>query len=446
MATVSLCMIVKNEEANLAACLRPIRGLFDEIVVVDTGSADRTREIARDCGARLFDFPWCDDFSAARNESLRQARSDWFFWMDADDRLDESNVQRLGLLFEDLAGPVAYQMTVVSDEARQYDPIPQLRLFKIAPGVRWERRVHEQVAQSWLRLGYPLRNTGVVIHHTGYRSPEINHQKWERNLRLLLLDVAENPHEVSTLFHLGMTYSLLSRHQEAIPLLEKALAPMRPNHQEARFVFRYLADSLRAVGRSDLARDRCLQGLEWFPGDIGLEALERSLASGSPKATLSLSQALESSRRHYEAGRLQDAERLCEQILRVDANCVDALHLLGVIAGRAGRFDLAYEYLQAALKRKPDFAAAHNNLGNVFAYQQKLPEAVASFRNAVRCDPGFAVAHSNLGTALCQLGHLDEAVASLQEAVRLSPDSVEARNNLSLAVEAKRNVNPEKAG
>ena len=244
-----------------------------------------------------------------------------------------------------------------------------------------------------------------------------------------------------------MTYSLLSRHQEAIPLLEKALAPMRPNHQEARFVFRYLADSLRAVGRSDLARDRCLQGLEWFPGDIGLEALERSLASGSPKATLSLSQALESSRRHYEAGRLQDAERLCEQILRVDANCVDALHLLGVIAGRAGRFDLAYEYLQAALKRKPDFAAAaHNNLGNVFAYQQKLPEAVASFRNAVRCDPGFAVAHSNLGTALCQLGHLDEAVASLQEAVRLSPDSVEARNNLSLAVEAKRNVNPEKAG
>ena len=82
MATVSLCLIVKDEEANLAACLRPIGGLFDEIVVVDTGSADRTREIARDFGARLFDFPWCDDFSAARNESLRQARSEWFpGWM-----------------------------------------------------------------------------------------------------------------------------------------------------------------------------------------------------------------------------------------------------------------------------------------------------------------------------------------------------------------------------
>jgi tetratricopeptide (TPR) repeat protein len=446
MATVSLCMIVKDEEANLAACLRPIGGLFDEIVIVDTGSADRTREIARDFGARLFDFPWCDDFSAARNESLRQARSEWFFWMDADDRLDESNVQRLGLLFEELTGPVAYQMTVVSDEARQYDPIPQLRLFKIAPGVRWEHRVHEQVAQSWLRLGHPLRNTAVVIHHTGYRSPEINRQKWERNLRLLRLEVAENPNDVSTLFHLGMTYSLLSRPEDAVPLLEKALAPLRPHHQEARFVFRYLADSLRAIGRPDLARDRCLRGLAWFPGDIGLEALERSLASGSPKATLSLSQALESSQRHYEAGRLQEAERLCEQILRVDSNCVDALHLLGVIAGRTGRLDLAFDYLQAALKRKPGFAAALNNLGNVFIHQQKLPEAVASFRDAVRCSPDFAVAHSNLGTALYQLGHLDEAVASLREAVRLSPDSVEARNNLSLAVEAKRQVNPEKAG
>jgi tetratricopeptide (TPR) repeat protein len=446
MATISLCMIVKDEEANLAACLRPIRGLFDEIVVVDTGSADRTKEIAGDFGARLFDFPWCDDFAAARNESLRHARSEWFFWMDADDLLDDSNVKKLALLFEGLTGPVAYQMTVVSDESRQYDPIPQLRLFKIAPGARWEHRVHEQVARSLLRLGHPLCNTDVVIRHTGYRSAEINRQKWERNLRLLLLDVAEYPNDVSILFHLGMTYSLLARHEEAVPLLEKALVPLKPHHQEARFVFRYLADSLREIGRPDLARERCLQGLEWFPGEIGLEALERSLATGSTKATLSLSQALESSRRHYEAGRLQEAERLCEQILRVDANCVDALHLLGVIAGRAGRFDLAFDYLQAALKRKPDFAAAHNNLGNVFAHQQKLPEAVVSFRNAVRCNPDFAVAHSNLGTALCQLGQLDEAVASLQEAVRLSPDSVETRNNLSLAVEAKRKVNSETAG
>ena len=102
MPKISLCMIVKNEEANLEACLRPVCGLVDEIVVVDTGSSDRTREIASDLGARVFDFPWCDDFSAARNESQRYARGEWVFWLDADDRVDEANVKKLERVFGEL--------------------------------------------------------------------------------------------------------------------------------------------------------------------------------------------------------------------------------------------------------------------------------------------------------------------------------------------------------
>src|SRR5207249_9840407 len=78
-ARVSLCMIVKNEEDNLPACLASAAGLFHEVIVVDTGSTDRTREIAAACGARVFDFPWVDSFAAARNESLRHATGDWAF-------------------------------------------------------------------------------------------------------------------------------------------------------------------------------------------------------------------------------------------------------------------------------------------------------------------------------------------------------------------------------
>src|SRR5580658_1616487 len=99
---VSLCMIVRNEEANLPPCLASVAGLTDEVVVVDTGSHDRTKEIALAHGARVFDFAWCDDFSAARNESLRHARGDWVLWLDADDRVTAENRMRLQKLLREL--------------------------------------------------------------------------------------------------------------------------------------------------------------------------------------------------------------------------------------------------------------------------------------------------------------------------------------------------------
>jgi glycosyltransferase involved in cell wall biosynthesis len=95
---VSLCLIAKDEEHNLPACLAPAVGLVEEIVVVDTGSTDATREVARRLGARVFDFPWCDSFAAARNETLRHAQGDWVLWLDADDRLDDDNRAKLRAL------------------------------------------------------------------------------------------------------------------------------------------------------------------------------------------------------------------------------------------------------------------------------------------------------------------------------------------------------------
>jgi glycosyltransferase involved in cell wall biosynthesis len=100
--SVSLCMMVKNEEHNLAACLNSVRDLVSEVIVVDTGSTDRTRKIARAMGAKVFDFPWVDSFSAARNEGVKHATGDWVFWMDADDRLPEESRQPLRHLIASL--------------------------------------------------------------------------------------------------------------------------------------------------------------------------------------------------------------------------------------------------------------------------------------------------------------------------------------------------------
>ena len=96
---VSLCMIVKNEEKNLPDCLASIRDAVDEIVIIDTGSTDGTRQIAASFGARVFDLPWSDSFADARNASIEHARGEWIFWMDADDRIDAGNLEKLKKLF-----------------------------------------------------------------------------------------------------------------------------------------------------------------------------------------------------------------------------------------------------------------------------------------------------------------------------------------------------------
>src|SRR6478736_10083902 len=101
-ARVSLCMIVRNEEQNLAACLGPVVDLFDEIIIVDTGSHDKTKEIAKRFTLHVFDFTWCDDFSAARNESLDHATGDWIFWLDADDRVRPAQVATIRQILSQL--------------------------------------------------------------------------------------------------------------------------------------------------------------------------------------------------------------------------------------------------------------------------------------------------------------------------------------------------------
>ena len=95
MATVSLCMIVKNEEAVLARCLESIKDAVDEIIIVDTGSTDHTKEIAEKYTDLVYDFPWINDFSAARNFSFSKASKDYIMWLDADDVVTEENQKKI---------------------------------------------------------------------------------------------------------------------------------------------------------------------------------------------------------------------------------------------------------------------------------------------------------------------------------------------------------------
>ena len=92
---ISLCMIVKNEERSLARCIKSVKSLVDEIIIVDTGSNDNTINIAKDLGAEIYNFEWCDDFSAARNESIKYANHQWILLLDADEFVDENSIIEL---------------------------------------------------------------------------------------------------------------------------------------------------------------------------------------------------------------------------------------------------------------------------------------------------------------------------------------------------------------
>ena len=128
--SVSLTMIVKNEEENLPRCLASVEGVFDEIIVVDTGSTDRTKEIAREFGAKVFDFEWIDSFAAARNEALSHATGDYAFWLDADDVVEP--VERVKLLA--LLGRLS--------EPRMFPPLMWCAAVRSEP--RWQRAAHRR--------------------------------------------------------------------------------------------------------------------------------------------------------------------------------------------------------------------------------------------------------------------------------------------------------------
>jgi len=142
-------MIVRNEEANLPGCLESVGDLFGEKIIVDTGSTDRTKEIAAGFGARVVEFAWVDSFAAARNEALRHARGQWILWLDADDRLDEENRAKLRALFESLNDEnAAYAMKCLclpDPASGTATVVDHVRLFRNHPEIRWKYRVHEQI-------------------------------------------------------------------------------------------------------------------------------------------------------------------------------------------------------------------------------------------------------------------------------------------------------------
>lgn len=178
MVTISLCMIVKNEENCLEKCLGSLKGLVDEMIVVDTGSTDRTKEIANAFGAKVYDFKWTGDFSEARNFSFSKATCDYIYSADADEELDEANRERFLQMKRDLEEldidivQMYYCNQLSFRTVYNFDRELRPKLFKRVRHFIWEDPIHEQVV-----LDPVIVNSEIEIIH----NPGENHSARDLN-------------------------------------------------------------------------------------------------------------------------------------------------------------------------------------------------------------------------------------------------------------------------
>ena len=224
-ARISACIIARDEEPFIGACLASLREAVDEVVVVDTGSRDRTVEIARAAGARVIQRPWPADFSLARNWSLDEATGDWALVIDADERL----LPGAAPVVRELAARGTADGYLVNihhflEDEENHLVSQRVGLFRRDPRFRFVGRIHEQLPAALWESGATLSPSRIHLVHDGYEAwVRQAKRKHERNLALIHEELARAPEDARWHYYLGQEYQALGRVEEAARAFQRAL-------------------------------------------------------------------------------------------------------------------------------------------------------------------------------------------------------------------------------
>jgi glycosyltransferase involved in cell wall biosynthesis len=395
---LSLCMIARDEEPRIESCLRSIAPYVDEMVVVDTGSADRTREIARECGARVFEFPWTDSFAEARNESVARARGRWIFWMDADDVIaPEAGVELRRLIRRYPDGNAAFQAQVrIPPGPGEFSEsvVDHVKLFPNRADLRFEHRIHEQILPAIRRAGLPVLFSEISVTHQHYdRSEKGQARKRQRDFRLLELDLRDRPEHPFVLFNLGMTYLYATKEYEvAAHYLRRSLQASDWRDSIVRKAYAMLSTARICQGEWVAALAANEEGRSYYPEDAELlflagqiyaehgrldearRALERLTSSREEPHYRSVDSGLRTYRGRHELAllfrRLGDAPH-CERVLREIAAAhpsylpasVDLVETLALV-GQQAEARLLLQQIPALESIRPDLQRLGDLLGS----------------------------------------------------------------------------------
>lgn len=342
--SVSAVMIACNEQRFLPGCLRSLRGLVDEVIVVDTGSIDDTAHIATEAGAKLFHHVWEYDFSAARNVALSAASGDWLLYLDADERLTLPDGGRVC----DYLDPAAIAGFVRFRPKTGYTRYREWRLFRRDPRIRFAGKIHETmvptIREVSLHEGLPVVQTAVEIDHLGYDGDQSH--KHARNLPLLQAAVSADPDRAFLWYHFTETLTAIGRVKEAEAAAAEGLASAERNPgpealPAASMISQFLARTQMA--RSENPFPVIEAGLARFPDDFALLFLQGKayLDAGNPTDALRIAEILSSI----------DPDSLTDGLLAFDRRIFEekASELAALACLRLGRrADAAEHFVKAA--------------------------------------------------------------------------------------------------
>jgi len=390
---LSLCAIAKNESAFLPQCLNSVKDVVDEMVVLDTGSSDRTPEIARQLGAQVYHFDWNNDFATARNESLKYATGDWVLVLDADETLAPEMIPEMKQAMEtDRYLLINLVRQEIGATQSPYSLVS--RLFRNHPDIRFEHPYHAMVDDSVTRILQQEPDqwavgslAGVAILHSGYQPGTIAaRNKLETAKQILEQYLSTHPDDAYTCSKLGALYVQMGEVTRGMELLQLGLA---------------VGDKLETPLRYELHYH------------LGI-AYTRLSKISKAKA-------------EYEAA-LQQKMMLPLKL--------GAYNNLGNLLLETGDLTGAIAVYQTILQIDPNLATAYFNLALALKQKGRIPEAIAAYKQAIELQPDYAEAYQNLGVTLLKAGNILEAMDAFKTAIgqyeqRQSPAGEQLRQQLT---------------
>ena len=420
---VSLCMIVRDEEEHLPRCLESVREAVDEIVIVDTGSTDRSVEIAESFGARVLHEEWRGDFAAPRNTGLDAATGDWILVLDADEELIDGARVRGLLHHEGIEGYCLREVNFIGEERGIESVVNSaFRLFRNRPAYRYSGALHEQIMGTVdPEGGRTTRFVGIEIHHYGYLEPTSRaRQKTDRNMAIVMEEVARRPDDSFTLFNAGVEFQRVGRFDEALDYFRRSFQTL-PSLKAyyASLLLRNIVATLNAMERWDEALEVLADALSAYPDFTDLHYLQGQIHASRREYRA----AVQSFRRAIDLGD-HGGDRYLAQ---AGMGSFYSWHALGTLYEMMGDTHEAVRCQRNAIREADGYYAAPVVSLTRLLLQGDPPLEVRRYMTGIVGDHRRAESLDAIARVLLAEDHAEHALAVLAEARELRPDDAAIR-------------------